>query len=1117
MANYVQAQITGSVFRDFNANGTKETNEPYVAGVTVTAYNADGSVCGTTTSSNVVSGTNYSLSCTGQIRLEFVMTSNPDACSTTGIDGPVVSGSDVQFLTVAGSATANFPINYPGDYNTGAANTSWFNIQNFSGDPATNANVGNAYFSSYKTYMYNSAQDGAAPNTYTAAAENIGYNNTTGSTWGVAYSKQAADIFVSAIVARHTGLGINGAGAIYKLVPTATSYNITPFFDMNNNAFTPTTRVSADGVAGAPAYGEGTSYFISGPNNNIITYTGATDPLTGQPFGLGVVGTNSERDVSTFMNIPGGYDPAAFDQVGKVGIGDIEMSDDGKYMFVTNLYQRKIFRLTMNDAYNPTSVTAVTAIDIPTSVAIASNGQLRPFGLKYSRGALYIGVAATGENNGGTGSAKSATGGATDQYAYVFEVPNATGTTPTANATPIFAQPLNYNLGYSYTGNVNFPVGGVTMANPWFNNSNLLYNPTDGTLFNPQYMMTGIEFSDRGDLILSMADRRRFQYIQGKGNFKAPDVAGNSLIASMGNMIIAGKDCSGTYAQELNKSIASSNGQTYTGSTTTSGPGGGSFFVMKESTIWRPTQGAVAVLKGQNQVLGTTAGTSLAGVSGQIQHYSTTNGIQGIVQTVHWGEDNGKTRPLGDLELLLPAAPFEIGNRVWNDLDSDGVQDADEIGIDDVTVELYAADGTTLLATTTTANGGQWYFNSTTTTTLKAQTDYVIKVGSSDWTGGSGVSELAGLGLTTTDSDATSNGDARDSDAANVSSVPSITYNTGIGLNNYTLDMGFRVACTPPSAPALSVTNNTCSPVVNGSINVITSCGAGTHIEFSANGGISWSPVAPTYGTSAITVIARCVNDSDANCVSADSPSVTTAPVACPTQPDLSLTKTVDTAISSVGGTVTFTLTLTNDNGVDATGVVVTDYLPVGVTFVSASDPSTTLSGGNIVWNVGTFLGTDAPKTLTITATANAEGSFINNAEITATNEGDDDSTPNNDVTGEDDQDQACFSVPVSLCSDNTAASITVTANTATSYQWYVSTDNGATYTALSGETAQSLVIDNALMGGNGITKYFKVAYNGAMITDSCGDVMCCPIIVTTQTCVVCPPPKCLIITVTKH
>ena len=232
--------------------------------------------------------------------------------------------------------------------------------------------------------------------------------------------------------------------------------------------------------------------------------------------------------------------------------------------------------------------------------------------------------------------------------------------------------------------------------------------------------------------------------------------------------------------------------------------------------------------------------------------------------------------------------------------------------------------------------------------------------------------------------------------------------------------------------------------------------------------------------------------------------------------PDLSLAKTVNTSITTLNGTVIFTLTLTNDNGIDATDVVVTDNLPAGLTFVSSSDPANVNVSGNILtWNVGNMLGTDAPKTLQITVTAAAEGSFVNTAEITAMNETDTDSTPNNNTPGEDDQDQACFSVPVKLCSDNAGATITVTSIAATSWQWYVSTDN-ISYAALSGENSQDLVINNTLMGGNGITKYFKVAYNGAAITDNCGATMCCPIIVTTETCIVCPPPKCIPITITK-
>jgi uncharacterized repeat protein (TIGR01451 family)/fimbrial isopeptide formation D2 family protein len=51
-----------------------------------------------------------------------------------------------------------------------------------------------------------------------------------------------------------------------------------------------------------------------------------------------------------------------------------------------------------------------------------------------------------------------------------------------------------------------------------------------------------------------------------------------------------------------------------------------------------------------------------------------------------------------------------IGDRVWLDINSDGVQDPNEPGIPGLTVELYAADGVTLLATTTTGADGYYYF-----------------------------------------------------------------------------------------------------------------------------------------------------------------------------------------------------------------------------------------------------------------------------------------------------------------------------------------------------------------------------------------------------------------------
>jgi len=52
----------------------------------------------------------------------------------------------------------------------------------------------------------------------------------------------------------------------------------------------------------------------------------------------------------------------------------------------------------------------------------------------------------------------------------------------------------------------------------------------------------------------------------------------------------------------------------------------------------------------------------------------------------------------------------KVGDRVWNDANHDGVQDATEVGIAGVTVNLYASDGTTWLASTATDAYGAYIF-----------------------------------------------------------------------------------------------------------------------------------------------------------------------------------------------------------------------------------------------------------------------------------------------------------------------------------------------------------------------------------------------------------------------
>ncbi len=65
---------------------------------------------------------------------------------------------------------------------------------------------------------------------------------------------------------------------------------------------------------------------------------------------------------------------------------------------------------------------------------------------------------------------------------------------------------------------------------------------------------------------------------------------------------------------------------------------------------------------------------------------------------------------LGGISLLAEAAPVEIGNRVWFDADSDGIQDPSEPSLAGVTVELIR-NGVVVGTTTTDANG-EYYFSS---------------------------------------------------------------------------------------------------------------------------------------------------------------------------------------------------------------------------------------------------------------------------------------------------------------------------------------------------------------------------------------------------------------------
>jgi len=729
--------LGGRAFNDFDSDGTRDASEFGMAGITVKVYDCNGSeICSTVTGQNG-RWTCASLPANAKVRVEF---SNYPVGFNSSANGPDNTGGSVQFTTT-GDCTVNFGVNDPATF---CENNPYFVTPCYiNGDPLIPGTSSTADV--LVAIPYGAPDQSSASNIYLADANEIG------TVWGTAYRKETKTLYSAAILKRHSGWGPGGLGAIY-----ATNMSQVPPASPTGN----------------------TSVFIN----------------------LDAYGINTGNEAAIMRDLTGNangesYDAQAFDLVGKVGLGGLDVSDDQSTMYTVNLNSKTLVVIGLG----------ATALAAPTSVmefpipnpGCSSASDWHPWGVKQHNGKVYV---------GGVCSAQSTRGGAfpkgdPDQLSATIYEFNPT--------LMIFVEILSFPLNYPKGSATSF-LGGNDPAtsrqwNPWTDDfSDVIASGRE--LGYPQPILSDIEFDVYGNMMIAFIDRTGHQV--GWYNYgTTPGVTGtNTYKGNAGGDVLRVYNNNGTWLIEQN---ARAGYDVTVGANNNQGPCSGEFYYQDAfgGGHSETATGGIAIHPSNNELL-LNVMDPFNSFSAGVAWYNNATGAPNRRYQVYNSGDNGNTglfgkaAGLGDIELLCGDATIEIGNYVWEDTDKDGVQDPCEPPIAGVKVNLYNAAGT-LVATTTTSATGEYYFD--TADGVLPNTPYYITFGNTQTTNGALV--LNGNTYTPTqgntgggtlpdvnDSDPNQTGLSNGLPGSIPNGLPYITYTTGdAGANDHTLDAGFIV------------------------------------------------------------------------------------------------------------------------------------------------------------------------------------------------------------------------------------------------------------------------------------------------------------------------------------
>ncbi len=461
---------------------------------------------------------------------------------------------------------------------------------------------------------------------------------------------RAKRLFAGAYAKRITRFGPGGPGAIYAL---------------NRDTGAVTLFVQLSGVLPGPStLQRGPSGFPNTPGDG----ASPSFPNAPLPYSPELGGLHSYQ-----------HDDAMLPLVGRVGIGDIALDADERYLYAVNLWSRQILRVDTWSAAPQATITPLPDLLAALQPCVSRGGvaNYRPFGLHVTTRSVYVGGVCSAET----------TRNRADLGARVDRFDLLTGTWSNALGFALD----DYDAQRGVLPNTTLPLA----WQPWSTDRAVIF-ANGGAAPYPMAAVTGIRVSEANEMFIGLRDIRGDM----GGSYRIPDQIGRAF----GDVL---------------RALPAGEGRWSAPSTTTEDYIDGDPQLHNEQAwgalAYQPGNpdgawpgGSLTVTYGAPHRLNSAGAVSYEAGGGGVRPltreelYDTGQNQSGVdAHTL------AKTAGLGDIEPLCPEST--IGDRVWLDANGNGVQDAGEQGVPGVRLQLLNSQGQ-VVATVTTDSQGNYRF-----------------------------------------------------------------------------------------------------------------------------------------------------------------------------------------------------------------------------------------------------------------------------------------------------------------------------------------------------------------------------------------------------------------------